>query len=144
MDYKLVCILLVLLILTGCVSRPNVIIFTSSSKVYVNVEIADTEEKRRTGLMYRDYLDENSGMLFVFEEEQHVTFWMKNTKLPLDMVFISANGTISEIKENIQPCVEDPCPVYPSEHPVKYVLEVNAGFCRSNNITVGDVARIVA
>jgi uncharacterized membrane protein (UPF0127 family) len=139
---KFLFILMLLVFLCGCIKEPKVTIFTSSSKVEIKVEIADTPEKRQFGLMFREKLERNSGMLFVFEEEQYVTFWMKNTRIPLDMIFISENGTINEIKENVQPCEKDPCPTYPSKFPTKYVLEVNSGFCRQNNIKVGDKVKI--
>jgi hypothetical protein len=77
-------------------------------------------------------------MLFIFEDERILSFWMKNTQIPLDMIFASANGTITEIKYDVEPCLTDPCPTYPSEHPNKYVLEVNAGFSDENHIQVGD------
>ena len=126
----------------GCVEEQKAIIFTNSSRVEVKVEIADTPEKRQVGLMFREKLEKNSGVLFVFEEEQYVNFWMKNMKIPLDIIFISENGTINEIKEDVQPCLEEPCALYPSTFPVKYVLEVNSGFCRLNNVKVGDRIKI--
>jgi len=61
----------------------------------------------------------------------------------LDMIFISSNGTINEIKENIQPCLAEPCEIYKSIYPVKYVLEVNANFSRNNNISVGDKVKFL-
>jgi uncharacterized membrane protein (UPF0127 family) len=63
-------------------------------------------------------------------------------RIPLDMIFISENGTINEIKEDLKPCEKEPCLLYPSNFPVKYVLEVNSGFCRQNNIKVGDKVKI--
>jgi len=141
MPNKAVFALILAILLSGCVEK-TVEIYTSSGVVKVNVERADTLEERAKGLMFRKQLGKNSGMLFVFDEEDYVTFWMKNTLIPLDMIFISANGTINEIKENVQPCLKDPCELYPSLHPSKYVLEVNANFSKENNVNVGDFIKI--
>jgi uncharacterized membrane protein (UPF0127 family) len=135
-------ILISIVIISGCIEEQKMKIFTNSSQIEIKVEIADTFEERQRGLMFRDKLENNSGMLFVFEKEQYVTFWMKNMRIPLDMIFISENGTINEIKEDLKPCEKEPCLLYPSNFPVKYVLEVNSGFCRQNNIKVGDKVKI--
>ena len=111
---------------------------TKNSTILVNVEIANEPEERTQGLMFRQNLDWDNGMFFVFEEERKLSFWMKNTLIPLDMLFIDKNFKIVEIKENVPPCKEDICPNYPSEIPAKYVLEVNGGFVIKNNIEVGD------
>jgi len=73
----------------------------------------------------------------LFEGESPKTFWMKSTLLPLDMIFISADLAVVEIKANVQPCKEDPCPTYESR-PAKYVLEINGGVAEEKNIRVGD------
>lgn len=130
-------LLFFLIFSSGCVEQ-KLTFFTKYGEVKINIEIADTDKERQKGLMFRDKLDENSGMVFIFEEEKYVSFWMKNTKIPLDMIFVSSNGTITEIKDNIQPCVSDPCDIYTSKYPTKYVIEVNAGFSRKNNIDVND------
>ncbi|MCS7135198.1 MAG: DUF192 domain-containing protein [Candidatus Aenigmarchaeota archaeon] len=141
--FKPLSIFLLIFLLSGCLSeKKEILIHTANNTIKVRVEIADTEEKRRKGLMFRQNLKENEGMLFVFEEEMHVSFWMKNTFLPLDMIFISSNGTINEIKQNLKPCFHDTCEIYKSSHPSKYVLEVNANFAERNNIKVGDLIRI--
>ncbi|MEM5793433.1 MAG: DUF192 domain-containing protein [Candidatus Aenigmatarchaeota archaeon] len=139
---KLVIISLILLILiSGCIERregEKIYILTKMGKVKVMVETAKTPKEHERGLMFRENLEENSGMLFIFPREERKSFWMKNTLIPLDMIFIYSNGTINEIKQNVQPCKEDPCPTYPSKHPSKYVLEVNGGFCERKGIKVGD------
>jgi uncharacterized membrane protein (UPF0127 family) len=76
-------------------------------------------------------------MLFIFPEEMPRSFWMKDTLIPLDMIFISAYLVIVDIT-TMQPCATDPCPDYTSRQPARYVLEVNAGYCRSRNIAIGD------
>lgn len=134
--------LTVIIFISGCLGQSKLTIFTANDEVNINIEIADTNEERQKGLMHRGYLDENSGMLFIFDNEQPVLFWMKNTRIPLDMIFVSANGTITEIKEDVQPCMSDPCQIYPSKYPTKYVIEVNAGFSKANNIQVGDSVKM--
>jgi len=104
----------------------------------VYVEIADEPHERNQGLMFRDSLKLDRGMLFVFDDERMLSFWMKNTLIPLDMLFVDADFRIVDIKENVPPCKEDPCPNYPSKKPAKYVLEVNAGFVMKNDIKIDD------
>ena len=87
--------------------------------------------------MFREKLNENDGMLFVFDDESYLAFWMKNTLIPLDIIFIDENYGIVDIK-NAVPCKEDPCALYKSLKPAKYVLEVNTNFTAKNKIKVGD------
>ncbi len=114
-------------------------IVTPSGHVFVSAEIVGTPGQWEQGLMFRKSLAENGGMLFVFPNEQARTFWMKNTMIPLDIIFIDSNSTIIDIKQNFAPCQKDPCETYTSL-PTQYVLEVNAGFVNRNNITIGDHA----
>ena len=84
----------------------------------------------------------NNGMLFAYEHDINLSFWMKNTYIPLDMIFIGKDLRIVDIKENVQPCPlqqDNSCPSYPSKQSAKYVLEVNAGFVQQNGIKVGDI-----
>ncbi len=111
---------------------------TMTEKLDFQVEIADTVFEREKGLMYRNELPENQGMLFVFEKAQPVSFWMKNTRIPLDMVFISADKKIISIQKNALPCQADPCGGYPSRSAVQYVLELNGGISDTMRIGVGD------
>ncbi len=111
-------------------------IITDAGNVSVLVEVADTPEKWSRGLMFRTYLNESSGMFFVFSSEQERSFWMKNTLIPLDIIFISSNFTIVDIKENFAPCQKDTCETYKSMAPAQYVLEVNAGFASRNNVSI--------
>ncbi|MEM4275364.1 MAG: DUF192 domain-containing protein [Candidatus Nitrosocaldaceae archaeon] len=103
--------------------------------VEVITEIADTSEKRRLGLMHRDYLPEMTGMLFILDREEEVSFWMMNMLIELDMIWIDSNGKIVHITEYAKPCKDDlnACTYKPDE-PVKYVLEVNAGFSKKYNV----------
>lgn len=99
------------------------------------VEIADTDETRRTGLMFRTDLAADAGMLFDFGESRIVTMWMRNTPLPLDMIFITDAGRIAHIAENTVPGSEA---LISSRYPVASVLEVNAGIVAARGIAVGD------
>jgi uncharacterized protein len=109
------------------VSKNGVHVFT--------VEIADTEAAREKGLMFRKKLPEGEGMLFDFHREQEVSFWMKNTYIPLDMIFIQGSGRILRIAENAKPLSTD---LIPSEGPVLAVLEVIGGTAHRLGIAPGD------
>ena len=110
-------------------------IVTKTGVKVFQVEIAVTPEETEKGLMYRKSVPEGTGMLFDFGQEREVVMWMKNTYVPLDMIFIRANGTISRIAENTTPLSE--ARIY-SGAPVKGVLEVAAGTARKYGIAVGD------
>jgi YVTN family beta-propeller protein len=111
----------------------------SSVIARVFVEVADDQDETMRGLMFRKHLPWNVGMLFVFHNEEPRTFWMKNTLIPLDMIFVDSNLKIVDIKENVPPCTQgDECPLYPSQERAQYVLEVNAGFFQENGIKIGD------
>lgn len=110
--------------------------------ITVNAEVADTPAKSTQGLMYRKHLGEFKGMLFFFPIEQELTFWMKNTLIPLDIIFIDSNNTIVKIHQ-AEPCKSDPCTKYSSGNPSVYVLEVNKGFAEKYNIEEGYKVTIV-
>ena len=107
--------------------------------INVNVEIADTDKKRSKGLMHRKNLAKNHGMLFIFENEQLLSFWMKNTFIPLSIAFIDSNCIIVDIqKMNPKSMLFKNVPSYTSRKPAKYALEVNQGWFVKNKIQVGD------
>ncbi len=106
-----------------------------TQKVEIDVEIADNPGKITLGLMYRDLLDPLQGMLFIFPEEAPRAFWMRNTILPLDMIFTDDEGKIVTIHEHTVPFSQES---YVSTIPARYVVEVNAGFCNSHDIKTGD------
>ncbi|MEK6891857.1 MAG: DUF192 domain-containing protein [Nanoarchaeota archaeon] len=136
--YVIFCIIFVTIFLTNCKQISNqVLIDNGKNLIKINVEIADDNKGRMYGLMFRGNLDENSGMLFVFDDEDNQTFWMKNTLIPLDIIFISKDMKIVDIK-SATPCKEDPCSLYMSSKPAKYVLEVNGNFTIKNNIKIDD------
>jgi len=101
----------------------------------IELEFAETAKERAQGLMYRTELDENQGMLFIFPSEEMQSFWMHNTVLPLDMIFVSSNLEIITIRKNTKPYDDSS---YPSTKPAQYVIEVNAGYTDKFNIKVGD------
>ncbi len=110
-------------------------------QVKFSIEIANTESAREKGLSGRDSLPEGAGMFFVFDSEQPLGFWMPDMKFPIDMIFLDSAYKIVDINENAQPCeTREQCPTFVSKKPAKYVLEVNAGLVRKNNIKVGDRA----
>ncbi len=137
---KIVLLCLVLAI-TGCVSQQQteVILSTAAGQKTVSVEIADSPDEWATGLMNRSFLPEGKGMLFVFSDSRQRSFWMKNTLIPLDIIFISDDFKIVDMT-TLYPCVLDPCPSYLSKAPARYVLEVNANYTRNNNIALGNKA----
>jgi uncharacterized membrane protein (UPF0127 family) len=105
----------------------------------LSVEIANTDEQREYGLMHRKSLDDGKGMLFVFERDQILSFWMKNTLIPLSIAFISADGRILEIHD-MEP--QDTRSIH-SSRSARYALEVPQGWFNRAGVSVGDVARIV-
>jgi uncharacterized protein len=110
------------------------IVNSAGESVEVPTEIADTPDERQTGLMGRDALAEDAGMLFVFDTEQPLSFWMKDTLIPLSIAFIDAQGRIVDIQD-MQPLDETS---HPSAVPAQYALEVNQGFFEARGIQVGD------
>jgi uncharacterized membrane protein (UPF0127 family) len=103
----------------------------------VRLELALTNEEKQLGLMFRDSLPADRGMLFIFESDGPLQFWMKNTFIPLDFVWVSASGQVLDVRANVQPCRADPCPGYDSSKPARAVLEVNAGFAGAHGIRPG-------
>ena len=103
--------------------------------VAFDLEIADTQAKRKKGLMYRTELAENAGMLFVYSHPQVITMWMENTYIALDMLFLDRLGQIVSISENARPLSRK---VISSQEPAKYVLEVRAGTARRLGLKAGD------
>lgn len=123
------------LVLVACAPNgPSVTLEgADGQRVSLMVEIADDPQEHRTGLMHREDLTWDSGMLFVFEDEGVRSFWMKNTKIPLDIIFFNGGREFVSM-ETMQPCLEDPCPSYLSKGPAKYAVEVNAGFTMMHQI----------
>ena len=106
------------------------------NKVKIDLEIADTDYERQLGLMKRVSMEEKQGMLFIFPNDAMQSFWMRNTLISLDMIFINANKQIVTIHKNTKVLSDQS---YPSSAPAKYVLEVIAGFTDKYKVNVGDV-----
>ena len=107
----------------------------------VSVEIVADPESRAQGLMYRDHLGDGNGMLFIFPESGEYPFWMKNTRIPLDMIWIDANRRIAHVKHDVPPCRIADCPSYPPNAIALYVLEVDGGVARQHGLKAGDALR---
>ena len=106
--------------------------------VEIQLEVARTPEEQARGLSDREVLGENAGMLFIFQEPTTPSFWMKEMKFPLDIIWIGNDRRIVDISENIAP--ETFPQLFHPHVPAQYVLEVNAGWAKSHNISVGDQA----
>ena len=111
------------------------ILRNQNESIKLDIEIADSEKERTQGLMYRHHLPEMAGMLFIFDRDEHRSFWMKNTFISLDIIYIHSSGEIVSIQKYTQP---GSTYSVPSEKPSKYVLEVNAGFSDKYGIKPGD------
>jgi len=116
--------------------RTLVIDASGGEKVEVRVEVADNVLERARGLMYRKALGVNRGMLFVYPEEQRLSFWMKNTLIPLSIAYIDSKRRIVDIQD-MKPLDDEP-PSYVSADPAQYALEVNRGFFEEWGVKVGD------
>lgn len=101
----------------------------------IDIEIAETRLETAQGMMYRTRLEPDQGMLFVFPFERPQSFWMKNTQIPLDIIFINSNMQIVTIHRDAAPFDESS---YPSSEPAKFVVEVNSGYTKEHGINVGD------
>ncbi len=107
----------------------------------VNIELALTPEEISNGLMFRPSLPENRGMLFLFDQPRLPTFWMKNTLISLDLVFLDGAGVVVDVIANVQPCAADPCPNYPPSSPALAVLEIVAGGAAAHGLEPGVLIR---
>jgi uncharacterized membrane protein (UPF0127 family) len=110
-------------------------IATDSTEIKLDIEIADTDYDIQTGLMYRSSMETNQGMLFVFDDVVERYFYMKNTQIPLDIIYLDANRKIVSFQKNAKPFDETSLP---SKVPAKYVLEVNAGMSDVWSVKEGD------
>lgn len=107
------------------------------------VEWARTNDERRHGLMFRQHLPEGQGMLFD-QAPDRAEFWMKNTLIPLDLLYFDTDGTLLEIVPDVPPCRQLDCPTYPSHsNAIRYILEINGGLADRLGIQVGDPLRLL-
>ncbi len=107
-----------------------------------SVEIASDDESRMKGLQFRKEMPANHGMLFIFPFAAKYSFWMKDTLIPLDMIWLDSSYRIVYIAHNVPPCKTDPCPTYEPSKDALYVLELNAGLAESLHIREVDTAQI--
>ena len=119
----------------ACSADNQAVFHTAKGDFAFTVEIADTEAQRERGLMFRTSLAADAGMLFDYHKEQQAAFWMQNTLIPLDMIFISADGIVKTIHVNARPM--DTTSI-PSEVPVRFVLEIAGGRSQEIGLKVGD------
>jgi uncharacterized membrane protein (UPF0127 family) len=126
----------VLLLLNGCASASGDWVELGGRR-YV-VEIADTDAERARGLMFRDEMPAGNGMLFVHDREEPQAYWMKNTHIPLDILYFDTGRRLVSQQRDVPPCsLGDACPAYPSVAPARYVLELNAGQAQSLGLEDG-------
>ena len=121
--------------LAGCNERPVHWVEVEGQKFAV--ELAIDEPARQRGLMHRESLPEQQGMLFVFPDEQPRAFWMKNTLIPLDIIYADREGHVVHVLRDVPPCKSASCPSYPSRAPAKFTLELNAGESERSGIKTG-------
>jgi uncharacterized membrane protein (UPF0127 family) len=130
------CLVLLILLASGCSKVPPTPLpaphpahgIAEVSGIPYYVDIAWTKKEQEAGLMFRDILGAHNGMLFIFDKEQPMAFWMKNTHIPLDILYFNHQGHLVDMKLGAVPCQpRTNCPVYPSKAPAQYVLEINAG-----------------
>lgn len=106
------------------------------------VEVADADGEQVLGLMFRDRMPRNHGMLFIFPGEAMRSFWMKNTRIPLDIIYFDENLRLVNVVHGARPCNTQRCPDYPSTGPAKYVLELNQGLAVELDLQAGDVLEL--
>lgn len=127
--------------LTGCASADSHWVELAGKRF--DVEVVDTEAARQRGLMFRDHMDADHGMLFVFEVEQPLAFWMKNTRIPLDILYFDDDLRLVSIAANTPPCAAgDRCPSYPSNGAARFTLELNAGTAAALGVGPGAVLKL--
>jgi len=104
----------------------------------VTAELAETPEQRQLGLMFRERINPDQGMLLVFEEEDYIGIWMKNVNFPLDLLWLDQEKRIVHIECDVPPCQDDPCPSYSPQIPGMYVLELKAGSVKDHGLKLYD------
>lgn len=131
-----------LFLFSGCnVSGEKQLVFKTDNGINTyKVEVADTKEERMKGLMNRENLDEDRGMIFVYDKEVKPAFWMKNTLIPLDMVFMDKDFKVVDYFVDVQPCKVDPCEHYIPNGNAQYVVELNSGQVKKIGLQRGDLA----
>jgi hypothetical protein len=111
---------------------------TSPNGSKIVIEVVADQETRAQGLMFRSSIGPDHGMLFIFPDVDVHSFWMKNTLIPLDILWIDEAKTVVHVERNVPPCKSDPCPSYPPKGAAKFVLELAAGQAAAHGLDVGD------
>lgn len=112
------------------------VVFPDGTTLRVDLALTPLDQAR--GLMFVEDLPEDRGMLFLFDTDEVRPFWMKNCKIPLDLLWLDASFRVADISEELPPCPVDPCPNFSPRVPIRHVLEVNGGFCRRHAVHTGD------
>lgn len=108
-----------------------------------SIEIADEQAERQRGLMFREQMAADHGMLFIHEQEEPLAYWMKNTRIPLDILYFDHDLKLVSQQRDVPPCTAgDACPSYPSNAPALYVLELNAGQAAELGLETGDTLKV--
>lgn len=136
-------ILVLIALLAGCQVNGN------TSRAFVDfeghryfVDIADDDQSRARGLMFVDEMAENHGMFFIFPREAPRSFWMRNTRIPLDIIYLDRDLRVVSISNDTPPCRTRRCPSYPSDGPAQFVLELNAGQAAAIGLDPGDQVQV--
>ncbi len=132
---KLIILIFFIIILSGCAQ--NAFRRVCINQVCIKAELALTHSEQERGLMYRRSLAKNCGMLFIFREDNFYSFWMKNVRFPLDMIWINQDKVVVDIT-NSAPICSDSCESIMPREKVRYVLEISSGFTLSHRIHIGD------
>lgn len=139
--FLLLCFLLLLFFYTDCSrSAGQAIDQVCFGEQCINVEVVQKEEDLSRGLQLRKTLAPDTGMLFVFAKSRPYAFWMKDTLIPIDMIWMDSAQRIVHIEHHVPPCTQDPCPHYTPPKEALYVLEVNAGYAETLGLKLGDTA----
>jgi len=137
MNRKILLLIMAVIITWNLLSEPMFIsMFIKSEEIVV--EIADTNQKKALGLMFRKSIPDNYGMLFIYSEEDQRAMWMKNALVSLDLIFLNAQKEVVEIIRNVPPCKKDPCKTYISKIKAQYVLEVRGNRSKEIELQAGD------
>ncbi len=136
-------VLLLELLLAGCFStagqaprRSAQVFFPDGSAV--TAELAVTDAERQLGLMFRPKINDDQAMLFVFEEEGIHSFWMKNMRFSIDILWLDKDRRIVHVEEQVPACAQDPCPSYPTSQPARFVLEIRSGGAAAHKLKLYD------
>jgi len=137
--YKTYLLMVSILFLLGC-TRSTEVTIAGNQEVRFRVRIADNLLSRSVGLMFRRHMGEDEGMLFLYENPEYRSFWMKQTNIPLDIIFINKEMKIINIEE-ADPCRESPCKRYHSRGRARYVLEINKGLSKKFGFKKGAIVK---